>query len=79
MVLPFLFRDRKNKFGRLTDSDDLEALCHWVQPKLIERLDISEIRKIYVDFIDFLDNELMPKTVYYVDWCKARGIEPKVS
>ncbi|WP_460422470.1 HD domain-containing protein [Pseudomonas sp. ZL2] len=79
VVLPFLFRGRKNKFGRLTDSDDLEALCHWVQPKLIERLDISEIRNIYVEFIGFLDNELMPGTVYYVEWCKARGIEPKTS
>lgn len=73
VILPFLFLHKKNKLGHSVDTGDLDALCKWVQPKLISTSTLPEIRETYLQLINFIDEKIMHGTIYQNNWDTARG------
>jgi len=76
ILLPFLFCD---SFGRTkpsvqVTSEQLGALCKWVQPRLENGATISDIRSAYDRLIEFIDNDIMRPSPYWKSWGKARGL-----
>lgn len=75
ILLPFLFHafDFKNPCKITANSDQLDKLCKWIQPQLIdETVSFNDIRNKYDELIHYIDNDIMKK---YPNWKKARNID----
>ena len=81
VLLPFYFEPADSNLGKATItvvSEKIDALCKWVQPNLVEKLHLSEIRSEYLRMIEYIDYEIMKKSRYWEEWQTARGIEDKL-
>lgn len=76
VLLPFLFLGsvRDNKIQVEATNEQLDRLCHWVQPRLQRHTDLSKIRSLYDELIDWIDNQIMGKTIFSERWRLARGL-----
>lgn len=78
VLLPFLFRATSSKYHLASvEVASLDELCAWVKPKLIISSELSEIRLIYQDLIEYIDKEVMGKSPYSKRWMERRGLVPK--
>lgn len=76
VLVPFLFRTEilRMKKTSLVECNTLDELCSWIRPHLVQEQPISEIRKAYVEFITYLDQEIMRPSRYWKAWKAARKI-----
>lgn len=77
VLLPFLFR-----FGGLEGTskievtpEQLDAICKWVAPHLITPASLDEIRKVYLELIDYIDKDIMKPSPHWNFWKTERGLE----
>jgi hypothetical protein len=76
ILLPLLFLGKTKSDGVLVESSStqIDALCRWTQSRLVSFASIEEIRNMYCEVIDFIDNKVMKGTIYWERWKVARGI-----
>lgn len=76
ILLPFLFLGNAKDDGVSVESTpaQIDALCRWTQNRLTHPKSIEDIRRMYYEVIDFIDNEIMKKTIYWERWRHARGL-----
>ena len=76
VLLPFLFRETQRDNGIFIEAtaEQIEKLCKFIQPKLQNPADLKTIRALYNELIDWIDNQVMGKTVLSKKWFKARGL-----
>jgi len=78
ILLPFLFYafNRNQPFRIEATSTQLDALCKWVKPNLIDQsISLDKIRQQYDDLIGYIDNTIMHSSEDKDEWRKLRGID----
>ncbi|MEF9673405.1 hypothetical protein QNM99_19160 [Pseudomonas sp. PCH446] len=67
ILLPFLFLGQAKTDGVTVESTpaQIDALCHWTQSRLIHSASIDDIRQLYCEVINFIDDKVMKPTVYW--------------
>lgn len=77
ILLPLLFLGQAKADGVVIESTpvQIDALCRWTQSRLIHPTSLDNIRSLYCEVIDFIDNKVMRPTIYWERWRLARGIE----
>jgi hypothetical protein len=75
ILLPFLFRALPYRRGILIECTDsqLDDICRWVKPNLQSQLAIDEIKDIYKDLINYIDNTVMANSPHEYIWRTYRG------
>lgn len=75
VLLPFLFLgSRRNNSNIEATPEQIDALSRWVQPKLEQSLDLSKIKSLYYELINWIDNDVMIGTAFNDQWRNARGL-----
>lgn len=76
VLLPFLFLGSAREDGTKIEatSEQLDRLCLRIQPRLQWPADLSTIRRLYDELIDWIDNEVMGATIFSEAWRLARGL-----
>jgi hypothetical protein len=75
VMLPFLFKEsRHTDSAWVVGEDSLDELCAWVQPRLINKLPVREIRAAYTEMISDIDAR-MKGSKYAAKWITARGLD----
>lgn len=76
ILLPLLFLGNVKDDGIAVESTpaQIDALCRWTQNRLTHPASIEDIRQMYYEVINFIDNNVMKGTVYWERWRSARGL-----
>jgi hypothetical protein len=76
ILLPFLFLGSNDISGKKVQCtvEQINKLCHWVQPKLIDQITIPEIQNTYNEFINYIDKEVMEPSPHKEKWAAYRNI-----
>ena len=76
ILLPFLFLGNPKADGVLVETtpNQIDALSRWTQSQLVDAASVEDIREFYQEVIEYIDNKIMRKTVYWESWRRARGI-----
>lgn len=76
LLLPYLFKGNLGDIVNSIECTDvqLEALCMWVQPNLKSDLPIAEIKNIYKQLINYIDNTVMENSPHKVEWRRSREL-----
>jgi len=75
VLLPFLYRYSNQGPQIQCTPEQLDALCRWVQPRLVTESAISEIRKDYEGLIKYIDDSVMRPSLYWEFWRRARRLD----
>ncbi|MCX5592008.1 HD domain-containing protein [Alcaligenes endophyticus] len=80
VLLPFLFRRKRGSIDGSIEatSEQLKRLCEWVKPRLKQPSDLDSIHRLYSDLINWIDNDVMSKTIFSERWLLARGLQGSV-
>nr|WP_314899157.1 ATP-binding protein [uncultured Deefgea sp.] len=76
ILLPFLFRGLVRGVGVSSEatSEQLDALCKWIQPNLVSTVTLEEIRETYKKLIEYLDVDVMGPSIHSARWRTSRGL-----
>ena len=77
VLLPFLFRsgdDHNEPRSIICEDNRLDALCRWVEPRLKTPATLADIRKTYLEFIEYIDLEIMRPSDYWDSWKELRRL-----
>lgn len=76
VLLPFLFLGSARENGKKIEvsSEQIEKLCLWVHPRLNRQIEINEVRRLYMELITWVDEEVMRPTMFWEKWSLARGL-----
>jgi hypothetical protein len=55
-------------------SDQLNRLVDWVEPNLKSSMPKPEIRRIYLELVKYIDEEIMARSIFGPRWKLLRGL-----
>lgn len=73
ILLPFLFRGTAGSNQGLVEVANFEEICGWVQQRLAVHAPLEEVRLVYAELVNYIDEEIMAKSIYAGIWKKCRA------